>query len=95
MPTSKVRIVALLNLSLLMCSACSTQRVRPTPTKAIPVEVLKFIPVPETLTAPTPIPPRPGNLYSDVVAWIVTGWAPALQSCNADKLSIASLQQQE
>lgn len=36
-------------------------------------------------------PPSAYSAYSDLSAWIAYGWAPALQACNADKASIASL----
>lgn len=84
---------ALLSLCLLVCSACSTQRLArpdPTRTQTISVPVLQFVPVPAELTAATPAPPRPGATYQAMTDWIVD-WAASLHQCNADKAAVARL----
>lgn len=93
MRTRYLLIAALLSLCLMLCCACSTVGTRPSPTRtqSVPIEVLQFVPVPIVLTLPTPEPPRPGPLYRDMVQWIVTGWRPALSSCNSDKAAVSML----
>lgn len=72
------------------CSACSTVKPKPTPTQSVEVPVLKFVPVPETLTRPTAEPVRLGATYQALALWVTT-WRDALSACNADKAAIAKL----
>ena len=91
MLTRKTLTLVPLSLCLMMSSACSTQKVKPTPTQVVEVPVLRFVPVPETLTRPTQEPVRLGTTYQALALWIVS-WRDSLKACNDDKAAIAKLE---
>lgn len=74
--------VLLLISPTLLLTGCDLSPVRP-------VQVIE-IPVPESLTEPTPVPPFTGRTYGDAVEYIPACVA-AVQQCNADKASIRSI----
>lgn len=75
--------VLLLISQLLLLSGCDLL-----PTRSV-VQVIQ-IPVPATLTEPTPLPLFNGRTYGDAIEYIPACVA-AVQHCNADKAAIRGL----
>lgn len=89
---------------MLAATGCSTLRPKIELAEPQIIEVpgpVRYVPVPEALTAPTPAPPRPSPGCVDANAHAVLcnrqldAWHQAtlarLAECNADKAAIASL----